>query len=203
MGISLILGMLFLATSIWVYLDVRKKGNHVKGVGPWGWLLACSTMWIIFFPYYLLNRGKSEVALPLGKKFSEMMASSGQVPASKGKRLAAGLIDMVVIPIVLGIVIGLVLLAAPDMVRSIVLVLVNILWLVFRDAVYSPGRAMIKTKIFSLTGAKVTIIQAYVRNLLLIVPFVLVLGYLLEIVWVLWKNHRVMDIVGKTQVVEA
>ena len=54
----------------------------------------------------------------------------GLVPASKGKRFAAGLIDLVVIPIVLGIVIGLVLLSAPDMVRSIVLVLVNIAWLV-------------------------------------------------------------------------
>ena len=104
----------------------------------------------------------------------------GLVPASKGKRIAAALIDLVVIPIVLGIVIGLVLLAAPDMVRSIVLVLVNILWLVFRDAVYSPGRAMIKTKLVSLTGAKVTWIQALIRNLLLIVPFLLVLGYIAE-----------------------
>ena len=31
----------------------------------------------------------------------------GLVPANKGKRFAAGLIDLVVIPIVLGIVIGL------------------------------------------------------------------------------------------------
>ena len=104
----------------------------------------------------------------------------GLVPASKGKRVAAGLIDLVVIPIVLGIVIGLVLLAAPDMVRSIVLVLVNIIWLVFRDAVYSPGRAMVKIKIVSLTGEKVTWLQALIRNILLIIPFVLVAGYIVE-----------------------
>ena len=127
----------------------------------------------------------------------------GLVPASKGKRFAAGLIDLVVIPIVLGIVIGLVLLAAPDMVRSIVLVLVNILWLVFRDAVYSPGRAMIKVKLVSLTGAKVTWVQALVRNILLIVPFVLVIGYILEIVMLIAKGHRLADNWAKTQVVEA
>ena len=126
----------------------------------------------------------------------------GLVPASKGKRFAAGLIDLVVIPIVLGIVIGLVLLAAPDMVRSVVLVLVNIIWLVFRDAVYSPGRAMIKVKIVSLTGAKVTWMQAVIRNILLIVPFVLVVGYIVEIVMLIVKGHRLADNWAKTQVVE-
>lgn len=127
----------------------------------------------------------------------------GLVPASKGKRFAAGLIDLVVIPIVLGVVIGLVLLAAPDMVRSIVLVLVNIIWLVFRDAVYSPGRAMVKIKIISLTGEKVTWVQALIRNILLIIPFVLVIGYILEIVMLIVKGHRLADNWAKTQVVEA
>ncbi len=127
----------------------------------------------------------------------------GLVPASKGKRFAAGLIDLVVIPIVLGIVIGLVLLAAPDMVRSIVLVLVNIIWLMFRDAVYSPGRAMVKIKIVSLTGEKVTWLQALIRNILLIIPFVLVVGYIVEIVMLIVKGHRLADNWAKTQVVEA
>ena len=126
----------------------------------------------------------------------------GLVPASKGKRFAAGLIDLVVIPIVLGIVIGLVLLAAPDMVRSIVLVIVNIIWLVFRDAVYSPGRAMVKIKVVSLTGEKVTWLQALIRNILLIIPFVLVVGYIVEIVMLIVKGHRLADNWAKTQVVE-
>lgn len=126
----------------------------------------------------------------------------GLVPASKGKRFAAGLIDLVVIPIILGIVIGLVLLAAPDMIRSIVLVIVNILWLMFRDAVFSPGRAMVKIKIVSLTGEKVTWLQAFIRNILLIIPFVLVAGYLIEIVMLIAKGHRLADNWAKTQVVE-
>lgn len=127
----------------------------------------------------------------------------GLVPASKGKRFAAGLIDLVIIPIILGVVIGLVLLAAPDAVRSIVLVIVNIAWLVFRDAVYSPGRAMVKIKIVSLSGEKVTPLQAVVRNILLIIPFVLVVGYILEIVMLVAKGHRLADLWAKTQVVEA
>ncbi|MFA5168649.1 MAG: RDD family protein [Candidatus Omnitrophota bacterium] len=126
----------------------------------------------------------------------------GLVPASKGKRFAAGLIDLVVIPIVLGIVIGLVLLAAPDIVRSIVLVIVNIVWLVFRDAVYSPGRVMVKIKVVSLTGEKVTWLQALIRNILLIIPFVLVVGYIVEIVMLIAKGHRLADNWAKTQVVE-
>lgn len=127
----------------------------------------------------------------------------GLVPASKGKRFAAGLIDLVIIPIVLGIVIGLILVAAPEMARSIVLVAVNVVWLVFRDAVYSPGRAMIKTKLVSLTGEKVTILQAVIRNILLVIPFILVIGYILEIIMLLVKGQRLEDSWAKTQVVEA
>jgi uncharacterized RDD family membrane protein YckC len=126
----------------------------------------------------------------------------GLVPASKGKRFAAGLIDLVVIPIVLGIVIGLVLLAAPDMLRSVVLVIVNVVWLMFRDAVFSPGRAMVKIKIISLTGEKVTWLQALIRNILLIIPFVLVVGYIIEIVMLIAKGHRLADNWAKTQVIE-
>ena len=127
----------------------------------------------------------------------------GLVPASKGKRFAAGLIDLVIIPIVLGIIIGLVLLTAPDAVRSLVLILVNIGWLLFRDAVFSPGRAMVKIKIVSMTGEKVNFLQALIRNILLIIPFVLVVGYVIEIIMLLWKGHRLADLWAKTTIVEA
>jgi len=127
----------------------------------------------------------------------------GLVPASKGKRFAAGLIDLVFIPIVFGIIIGLVLLVAPDAVRNVVLICVNVGWLLFRDAVYSPGRAMVNIRIVSLTGGKVTWLQALIRNILLIIPFVLVVGYILEIVMLIAKGHRLADGWAKTQVLEA
>ena len=127
----------------------------------------------------------------------------GLVPASKRRRVAAAIIDLIDLPIVLGVAIGLLMLGAPDVVRSIVLVIVNIIWLVFRDAVFSPARWMIDTKLVSITGEKVTIWQALIRNILLIIPFVLVLGYLIEIVMLLVKGHRLADSWAKTQVVEA
>jgi uncharacterized RDD family membrane protein YckC len=123
-------------------------------------------------------------------------------PAAKGKRFAAGVIDLVLVPILLGLVIGLLLVAAPDMIRSVILVVANIAWLVIRDAVYAPGRQMVGLKLVSLTGAKVTVGQAILRNVLLIVPFVLVIGYIVEIVAVLSKGSRVADGWAKTQVIE-
>ena len=71
-------------------------------------------------------------------------------PASKGKRFAAGVIDLVLVPILLGLVIGLLLVAAPDMIRSVILVVANIAWLVVRDAVYAPGRQMVGLKLMDL-----------------------------------------------------
>lgn len=123
--------------------------------------------------------------------------------APKGRRIAAGVIDLVIIPIILGVIVGLFLLAVPDLIRSIVLVVVNIAWLIFRDAIYSPGRAMVGTKLISLSGDKVSIGQAVLRNILLIIPFVLVVGYIVEIVAVLAKGERVADGWAKTRVVSA
>ncbi len=136
----------------------------------------------------------------------EMNVTGGpQSPAvaPKGKRFASGVIDLVIIPIILGVIVGLLLLAVPDGVRSIVLVIVNIAWLVFRDAVYSPGRAMVGARLISLTGDKVTVGQAIVRNILLIIPFVLVIGYIVEIIAILSQGERVADRWAKTRVVSA
>lgn len=130
-------------------------------------------------------------------------SAGGGEAASKGKRFAAGVIDLIIIPILLGVVVGLFLLNAPDNVRSIVLVVVNIAWLIFRDVVYSPGRAMVGLKLASLSGEKVTIAQAVLRNILLIIPFVLVVGYIVEIIALLAKGNRVADAWAKTKVVAA
>lgn len=127
---------------------------------------------------------------------------SGSV-APKGRRFAAGVIDLIIIPIVLGLVLGLILLNVPEGIRSVILVIVNIIWLIFRDAVYSPGRAMVGIKLTSLSGDKVTIAQAFIRNILLIIPFVLVIGYIVEIVALIAKGERVADNWAKTKVVSA
>ncbi|MBN1687798.1 MAG: RDD family protein [Candidatus Omnitrophica bacterium] len=123
--------------------------------------------------------------------------------APKGRRFAAGVIDLIIIPIILGLVIGLMLLNVSEVVRSIILIVVNIGWLIFRDAIYSPGRAMVGTKLISLTGSKVSVGQAFIRNILLVIPFVLVIGYIVEIVALLAKGERVADAWAKTKVVPA
>jgi uncharacterized RDD family membrane protein YckC len=133
-------------------------------------------------------------------------AGASGVPevAQKGKRVAAAIIDLIIIPILLGIIVGVLLLAAPDGVRNTLLILVNIAWMIFRDAVFSPGRKMVGTKIISLEGdGKVSMGQAFIRNILLIIPFVLVVGYIVEIIFILSKGERLADGWAKTRVVIA
>lgn len=128
---------------------------------------------------------------------------SGMEPAPKGKRFAVAIIDLLIVPVVIGILAGLILLAVPEVVRNLLLVLINIAWLIVRDSVYSPGRKMVGLKLVSLTGEKVTLVQAFIRNILLIIPFVLVIGYLLEIAMILGKGDRLADGWAKTKVVAA
>jgi len=132
---------------------------------------------------------------------------SEHVSAPVGKRIVAGLIDFVVAPVVIGIVLGLLFVvlgnAIPESVRSVILILANIIWLIVRDTVFAPGRLIMKLKLVSLTSEKVTLGQAVLRNILLIIPVVLIVGYILELVWVCVKGHRLADTWAKTQVVEA
>jgi len=132
---------------------------------------------------------------------------SEHVSAPVGKRIVAGLIDFVVVPVVIGIVLGILFVvlgnAIPESVRSVILILANIIWLIVRDTVVAPGRLIMKLKLVSLTSEKVTLLQAVLRNILLIIPVVLIVGYVLELVWVCVKGNRLADSWAKTQVVEA
>src|SRR3989338_7118500 len=101
--------------------------------------------------------------------------SSVQSSAPTGKRVIAALVDLLAIPILLGIVAGLLLLAVPEAIRNALLIAINIGWLLVRDSVFSPGRKMVGLKLASLTGVKVTLGQAFIRNILLMIPFILVI----------------------------
>jgi uncharacterized RDD family membrane protein YckC len=136
-------------------------------------------------------------------EFSTGGLGGGPQPASKGKRFAAGVIDLILVPIVLGVVAGLLLLSAPEGIRNVILIVLNIGWMVFRDTVFSPGRKMVGTKLVSLAGEKVSLGQAFIRNILLIIPFVLVVGYLVEVIALLTKKERIADTWAKTRVIEA
>ncbi|MCM8775880.1 MAG: RDD family protein [Candidatus Omnitrophica bacterium] len=116
----------------------------------------------------------------------------GQPLAPKGRRFAADLIDLFIVPIFLGIIIGFSLLNVREVFRSVVLVLINICWMLFRDAIFSPGRAMVGLKLKSLVGDKVTIAQAFIRNVLLIFPFVLITGYICEATRIFVAQHLIV-----------
>ena len=111
-------------------------------------------------------------------------SSGSQNSAPKGKRAIADLIDLLAVPILLGVVAGLILIAVPDGIRNVLLIIINIAWLVFRDAFFSPGRKMVNLKLISADGNKVSLAQAFIRNILIMIPFVLVIGYIVEIVFV-------------------
>lgn len=123
--------------------------------------------------------------------------------APKGKRFLSALVDLLIVPIILGIVAGLILMAVPEAIRNILLIAINIGWLIFRDVVFSPGRKLTNLKLVSADGGPVSIGQAFIRNILLMVPFVLVIGYIVEIVFIAWKGNRLADGWAKTKVVPA
>ena len=62
---------------------------------------------------------------------------------------------------------------------------------------------MVGTRLTSLKGDKVSIGQAFIRNILLIIPFVLVVGYIVEIIALLTKGERIADGWAKTRVVQS
>ena len=129
-----------------------------------------------------------------------MVNGVGGDSVPKGKRVISALVDLLAVPILLGIIAGLILLAVPEGLRNILLIAINIAWLLFRDVVFSPGRKMVGLKLTTLDGGKVTIAQAFIRNILIMIPFVLVVGYIIEIIFVLSKGHRLADTWAKTKV---
>ncbi len=128
-------------------------------------------------------------------------SSSGYLPAPKGKRILSDLFDLILVPIVLGLIAGFLLLNANEAIRGVIMIALNVIWLVVRDAVFAPGRAIVGIKLISETGSKVTITQALIRNILLIIPLVLILGYIIELISVLSRDNRLADKWAKTRVV--
>jgi uncharacterized RDD family membrane protein YckC len=126
--------------------------------------------------------------------------ASQDLGSLKGKRVLAGLFDLLLMPIVIGIVPGLLVLAAPYVVQVIVLAVVYIAWLLVRDTVWAPGRQLAGIKLVSENGGAITITQAIIRNVLLF-PYILVVGYVLEIIMVLATGQRLADKWAKTKTV--
>ena len=58
-----LIGLIVVATSIWVYFDARALGarrglqSGLADMSPLGWALASLLLWIVAFPFYVANRG--------------------------------------------------------------------------------------------------------------------------------------------------
>lgn len=66
--VPLLLPLIILLSSIWVYVDAKRIGARkglIKGfadLGPAGWLVSCVLLWIVSFPLYLVSRAKIKAA---------------------------------------------------------------------------------------------------------------------------------------------
>ncbi len=130
-------------------------------------------------------------------------------PAPVGKRLLAAIFDLIFIPILIGLVSGFLLMAVPATPRTVILVLINVAWLGLRDLTGAgPGKMMAGIKVVDAkTGEALTVAQGFIRNLLLYIPFVLVIGYIVELIVLLSSSaqtgQRLGDKMAGTKVVVA
>jgi len=89
---GIIIGLVVVATSIWVWVDARGIGARrglIRGLGnmwPFEWFLCCLLLWIIGFPLYLVKRGKIKSTMQAAREL--VAASSASAPAlPQGQRL--------------------------------------------------------------------------------------------------------------------
>ena len=59
--------LLVVGSSIWVGIDAFNLAKTSNGKGPGGtspaaWVVGCLMLWIVFFPYYLVKRGKPQLS---------------------------------------------------------------------------------------------------------------------------------------------
>lgn len=124
--------------------------------------------------------------------------------ASKGRRFTSALIDLILIPVLLGAFLGLFTFwFLGTAAFNFLFYFAYVAWVIFRDTVFSPGRALMHIELISQTGKEVTVEQAFKRNLLIIIPFIGIIGYLIEIISLTMTGERVMDSWAKTTVVDS
>ena len=123
-----------------------------------------------------------------------------------GARFLASLFDLVIIPIVLGVIFGFIFFNAPTGMRNTVLVFVNVVWTCFRDLMggAGPGKRMAGIKVVDANGNAPSIVQLVIRNVLLWIPFVLIVGFIIESVMIfILRKDRLGDRFAKCKVVSS
>lgn len=125
-------------------------------------------------------------------------------PASAGKRIAAGLIDLILIPSLAAIFISVSTIWFLGFgAYNTLFYLFYIAWVFFRDMVYSPGRALLGIKLISLKDKEITFSQTLQRNLLIILPVISMIGFVIELVAIIATGQRSLDPWASTRVVDS
>jgi len=122
------------------------------------------------------------------------------------KRLLAAFIDLAILPLLIGLGVGIFLSNVDESTRTKTLSAVGVLLsyiVFFRDFIYSPGRHIFgldlvnsKTKVrvcFYRGNILLNLLKAFLRNVLFVIPLVLVIAYIVETFMVFKKGHRLTD----------
>jgi uncharacterized RDD family membrane protein YckC len=121
------------------------------------------------------------------------------------KRIFAAIIDCMFIPGFIGLVINILLMLTTPVISNFVGFGVVIIWFSFKDQLFDgagPGKKMFGLRVISkLNNEKITIAQGFLRNILLFVPLVQLIGIPLELFMVLTGKERLGDKWAATVVV--
>lgn len=132
----------------------------------------------------------------------------------KIRRLIAAGIDLILYPLIFGILMGISFLGVETFFRNQALFWTNIIGnaLIWRDYIFSPGRYFLGLRLVSVNNEAPMVIcssrfgsnlvKVILRNLFLLIPFVLVVGYAFEVVMVLITGNRFSDRIAGTTVKE-
>jgi hypothetical protein len=60
-GVTFLIIFMIVSTSIWVYVDAQQREWSQSSFAnrPWKWLLGSLLLWILVFPLYLTQRGRT------------------------------------------------------------------------------------------------------------------------------------------------
>jgi len=121
------------------------------------------------------------------------------------KRVFAACIDCGLIPLFAAFIISVLLILIPGSLRNFLVLFMSIAWFSFKDTFFEgagPGKKIFGLRVISkATGKKITAGQGFIRNVLLLLPIISIIGVPLEFFILLLKGERFGDKWAGTKVV--
>jgi uncharacterized RDD family membrane protein YckC len=135
----------------------------------------------------------------------QVLPEKQQEKSILAKRISAGIIDCVILPSFIIFVFRLLLIFQPPAFSNFAVLGIAIIWFSFKDLLFegcAPGKKIFGLRVISkATGQKITARQGFIRNVLLFVPLVALIGFPLELIVLLAKKERFGDVWAGTEVI--